>query len=283
MHINQLAVIGAGQMGSGIAQVMAQEGKEVFIHDIKEAYILNGIGRIEKNLTRDVVKGRKTEAEKEAILSRIHPVTDLQDVREVEFVIEAATENPEIKRNIFKQLDQLMERETILATNTSSISITKIAAATSRPDKVIGMHFFNPVPIMRLVEVIRGMATDDQTEQTVKDLAEEVNKVPVAIRDFPGFAANRILIPMINEAIYCVYEGVSSPESIDQVMKLGANQPMGPLALADLIGLDTCLSIMEVLYEGYGDSKYRPCPLLKKYVEANWLGRKTGRGFYIYE
>jgi 3-hydroxyacyl-CoA dehydrogenase len=283
MHIGQLAVIGAGQMGSGIAQIMAQEGKTVYLQDIQEACLLTGISRIDKNLSRDVAKGRKTERGKAVILSRIHPVTDLTEVRRAAFVIEAATENPRIKLTIFKQLDQLLDGETILATNTSSISITKIAAATDRPGKVIGMHFFNPVPVMRLVEVIRGMATEDQTYQAVKDLAEEVHKVPVDVRDFPGFAANRILIPMINEAIYCVYEGVSSPENIDQVMKLGANQPMGPLALADLIGLDTCLSIMEVLYEGYSDPKYRPCPLLRKYVEANWLGKKTGHGFYVYE
>lgn len=283
MHIRHLAIIGAGQMGSGIAQVMAQEGKTVFLQDIKEDCLLTGIGRIDKNLSREVAKGKRTEREKDKILSLIHPVTDLTEVRKAEFVIEAATENPRIKLTIFKQLDQLLNGEIILATNTSSISITKIAAATNRPGKVIGMHFFNPVPVMRLVEVIRCMATEEQTYQTVKDLAEEVHKVPVNVRDFPGFAANRILIPMINEAIYCVYEGVSSPENIDQVMKLGANQPMGPLALADLIGLDTCLSIMEVLYEGYSDSKYRPCPLLRKYVEANWLGKKTGRGFYVYE
>jgi 3-hydroxybutyryl-CoA dehydrogenase len=282
MNIQKGMVIGAGQMGSGIAHVLAQFGIQVVLNDIKEEFVQKGIERIAKQLSRDVEKGRKTEEEKTAILSRIQVSVDLADAKDVQLVIEAATENKEIKLAIFRQLDEIVPKEAILATNTSSLSITELAAATGRPEKCIGMHFFNPVPVMKLVEVIRGLSSSDETFQVIVDLAKKMNKVPVDVKDFPGFAANRILIPMINEAIYCVYEGIASPEDIDEVMKLGANHPMGPLTLADYIGLDVCLAVMEVLYEGYGDSKYRPCPLLKKYVKAGWLGLKTGRGFYAY-
>ncbi|MFC3884525.1 3-hydroxybutyryl-CoA dehydrogenase [Bacillus songklensis] len=282
MHIQKGMVIGAGQMGSGIAHVLAQSGIQVVLNDIKEEFVQKGIERIAKQLSRDVEKGRKTEAEKTEILSRIQVSVDLADAKDVQLVIEAATENKEIKLEVFRQIDQIAPKEAILATNTSSLSITELAAVTGRPEKFIGMHFFNPVPVMKLVEVIRGLSSSDETFQVIVDLAKKMNKVPVDVKDFPGFAANRILIPMINEAIYCVYEGIASPKDIDEVMKLGANHPMGPLTLADYIGLDVCLAVMEVLYEGYGDSKYRPCPLLKKYVKAGWLGLKTGRGFYEY-
>ena len=230
-------------------------------------------------ISRKAVEQRQR---KQIIVSRIEVSTNLEDAKNVQLVIEAATENKEIKLGIFRKLDEIAPKNAILASNTSSLSITDIAAATNRPKKVIGMHFFNPVPLMKLVEVIRGLATSEETFSIVEDLAKEMKKVPVAIKDYPGFAVNRILIPMINEAIYAVYEGISTPEGIDEVMKLGANHPMGPITLADYIGLDTCLAIMEVLYEGFGDPKYRPCPLLRKYVEAGWLGVKTGRGFYVY-
>lgn len=283
MKINTIMVIGAGQMGSGIAQVAAQTGFNVILNDIKEEFLAKGIGNIDKNLSRNVTKGKMTEEEKSEVLKRISTTTDLYSAKDADFIIEAASENMEIKSKIFRTLDEAARPEVILATNTSSLPITEIAAVTNRPEQVIGMHFMNPVPVMKLVEVIRGLATTDEVFNIVDQLAKEMGKIPVEVNDFPGFVSNRILLPMINEAVYAVYEGVAEPEAIDQVMKLGMNHPMGPLELADFIGLDTCLSIMEILHEGLGDSKYRPCPLLRKYVKAGWLGRKTGRGFYIYE
>ncbi|WP_207638388.1 3-hydroxybutyryl-CoA dehydrogenase [Desulfoscipio gibsoniae] len=281
--MKKIMVIGAGQMGSGIAQVSAMAGLDVVLNDIKDEFVNRGMGIIEKNLSRDVSKGRLDEAGKEAIMKRFKPSTSLQDAADVDIVVEAAIENMEIKGKIFRDLDEITPQHTILATNTSSLPITEIGAVTKRPEKVIGMHFMNPVPVMKLIEVIRGLATSDDTFNAVKELSERMNKVPVEVNDAPGFVANRVLIPMINEAVYCVYEGIATPEAVDQVMKLGMNHPMGPLALADLIGLDTCLYIMEVLHDGLGDSKYRPCPLLRKYVAAGWLGRKSGRGFYVYD
>lgn len=282
MDILKVMVIGAGQMGAGIAQVIAQAGMQVILHDIQAEFVERGLSTIRKNLSRDVEKGRKTEEELTAILDRIERSTELSNASKVQLVIEAATENMEIKKSIFRELDYHVPQGTILATNTSSLPITEIAAVTKRPEHVIGMHFMNPVPVMKLVEIIRGLATSDEVYQAIESLSRTLDKVPVKVQDFPGFVSNRILMPMINEAIYCVYEGVAEPEAIDQVMKLGMNHPMGPLTLADFIGLDTCLAIMEVLHEGFGDPKYRPCPLLRKYVKAGWLGRKTNRGFYTY-
>ncbi|MFL0362364.1 3-hydroxybutyryl-CoA dehydrogenase [Bacillus sp. PK3_68] len=283
MEVKKLMVIGAGQMGSGIAQVCAQAGYEVLLNDLKTEFIERGIGVIEKNLSRQVQKERMTSEEKAEIIGRISTSTDLQDANEVDLVIEAAVENMDIKCKIFSQLDKIAPAHTILATNTSSLPITEIAAATNRPEKVIGMHFMNPVPVMKLVEIIRGLATADEVYQAIEDITKTLSKVPVEVNDFPGFVANRVLMPMINEAIYTLYEGVATKEAIDEVMKLGMNHPMGPLTLADFIGLDTCLYIMETLHDGFGDDKYRPCPLLRKYVKAGWLGKKTGRGFYTYD
>ena len=282
MDINTLGVIGAGQMGNGIAQVAAMSGIHVIMNDISAEFVQKGLATITRNLTRNVDKGKITESDKESILSRISAGTDLKDLAAANFVVEAATENEALKFKIFKDLDTICPPEAILSTNTSSIPIGRIAFQTKRPDKVIGMHFMNPVPVMRLVEIIRGLATSDETFKSTWDLSLKFGKTPAEANDFPGFIANRILLPMINEAVYCLYHGVGKKEDIDTVMKLGMNHPMGPLELADLIGLDTCLAIMETLYNGFNDSKYRPCPLLRKYVEAGWLGRKTGRGFYDY-
>ncbi|MGD7053849.1 MULTISPECIES: 3-hydroxybutyryl-CoA dehydrogenase [Bacillaceae] len=283
MTIQKVMVIGAGQMGSGIAQVCAMAGYDVYMNDLKQEFLDRGLAGITKNLSRSVEKGRMTEDEKAAVLGRLQTTTALEDAKHVDIVIEAAVENMDIKKKIFAELDQNAPAHTILATNTSSLPITEIAAATGRPEKVIGMHFMNPVPVMKLVEIIRGLQTADEVYGAIEDMTKKLSKVPVEVNDFPGFVSNRVLMPMINEAIFTVYEGVATPEAIDEVMKLGMNHPMGPLTLADFIGLDTCLYIMETLHEGFGDDKYRPCPLLRKYVKAGWLGRKTGRGFYTYE
>jgi len=282
MEIKTFGVIGAGQMGSGIAQVAAMCGLQVVMNDIKDEFVQRGLKSITTILTKNVEKGKMAQDEKEGILGRLKLSTSLKDMAPVDFLVEAASENEAIKFGIFRDLDSICRPEVILATNTSSIPIGRIAAQTKRPDKVIGMHFMNPVPVMKLVEVIRGLATSDETFQTTWDLSIKFGKTPALANDFPGFISNRVLMPMINEAVYALYHGVGKVEDIDTVMKLGMNHPMGPLALADLIGLDTCLAIMEVLYNGFCDSKYRPCPLLRKYVEAGWLGRKVGRGFYTY-
>ncbi|WP_226034786.1 3-hydroxybutyryl-CoA dehydrogenase [Aquibacillus saliphilus] len=282
MDIQQVMVVGAGQMGAGIAQVCATYGYNVTLHDIEEEHVEKGLKSIRKQLERQVNKKQISQSDMDRFLQRIHLSTKIRNSESQDIIIEAAVENIEIKKSIFADLDKFAPDHAILATNTSSLSITEIAAETKRPEKVIGMHFMNPVRVMKLVEIIRGLATSDETFRVVKKMAESLNKSTVEVNDFPGFVSNRILMPMINEAIYTVFEGVATVEDIDEVMKLGMNHPMGPLTLADFIGLDTCLYIMETLQEGIGDDKYRPCPLLRKYVKAGWLGKKTGRGFYNY-
>jgi 3-hydroxybutyryl-CoA dehydrogenase len=282
MQVKTFGVIGSGQMGNGIAQVAAASGLAVIMNDVRQEFVDKGLKTIAGILARNVEKGKMTAADRDALLGRIRGSVSLKDMAAADIVVEAATEKQEIKFQIFRELDQLCKPEAILATNTSSIPIGRIAAQTRRPDQVIGMHFMNPVPVMKLVEIIPGLATSEQTLTITWDLALALGKTPAKANDYPGFIANRILLPMINEAVYCLYHGVGTREDIDTVMKLGMNHPMGPLALADLIGLDTCLAIMETLYDGFKDSKYRPCPLLRKYVETGWLGRKSGRGFYSY-
>ena len=282
MQVKTVGVVGAGQMGNGIAQVAAMSGFAVIMSDIKEEFVQRGLATITKILAKNVEKGKMSPADKDAVLGRIKTTVNLKDMAAAEVVVEAATENEPLKFQIFRELDAICAPQAILASNTSSIPIGRIAAQTKRPDQVIGMHFMNPVPVMQLVELIRALTTSDATFELTRDLCVKMGKTPAEASDYPGFLINRILMPMLNEAVYCLYQGVGTRENIDTVMRLGANHPMGPLALADLIGLDTCLAIMETLFNGFCDSKYRPCPLLRKYVEAGWLGRKTGRGFYEY-
>jgi 3-hydroxybutyryl-CoA dehydrogenase len=282
MTIQTIGVVGAGQMGNGIAHVFAQAGYQVLMQDVTEAFAAKGHATIDKNLQRAVDKGKLPAEEKLAVLGRVRTTTNLEDLASCDIVIEAAPETWAVKKQIFEALDRICKPGAILASNTSSISITKLAAITRRPGDFIGMHFMNPVPVMQLIEVIRGLATGDATFEAVMELSRKLGKTPIPCNDFPGFVSNRVLLPMINEAIYALYEGVATVESIDGILKLGMNHPMGPLTLADFIGLDTCLSILNVLYDGLGDPKYRPCPLLIKYVDAGWLGKKSGRGFYDY-
>jgi 3-hydroxybutyryl-CoA dehydrogenase len=280
--IEVFGVIGAGTMGNGIAQVAARAGFDVVMRDVSEEFLSRGMTAIDKSLQRDVDKGRLVAEEKTSIVSRIKTTTDLKGLSDALIVVEAVTEDLEVKSEVFRTLDEITNGDAILASNTSSISITKLGAVTRRPDKVIGMHFMNPVPVMKLVEVIRGAATSDETYERIRALSEKLGKIPLECQDYPGFVSNRVLMPMINEAICALHEGVATRESIDGIMKLGMNHPMGPLQLADFIGLDVCLAIMNVLHDGFADSKYRPCPLLKRYVDAGWLGKKSGRGFYEY-
>ncbi|KOP77082.1 3-hydroxybutyryl-CoA dehydrogenase [Priestia megaterium] len=283
MNIETVMVIGAGQMGAGIAQVFAVSGYQVSLYDVDQKNTQKGIEGIDKRLKKQVGKGSLSAKEYEEIMERLHLANEITAAQKADLIVEAVVEKMEVKQAIFAELDSLAPSHTVLATNTSSLPITEIAAVTTRPEKVIGMHFMNPVPVMKLVEIIRGLATTDEVYQAVYETTKKLNKTPVEVHDFPGFVSNRILMPMINEAVFTLYEGVANEEDIDQVMKLGMNHPMGPLTLADFIGLDTCLFIMETLHKGFGDDKYRPCPLLRKYVKAGWLGRKTGKGFFTYE
>jgi 3-hydroxybutyryl-CoA dehydrogenase len=283
LNIETVMVIGAGQMGAGIAQVFAVSGYQVSLYDVDQKNTQKGIEGIDKRLKKQVGKGSLSAKEYEEIMERLHLANEITAAQKADLIVEAVVEKMEVKQAIFAELDSLAPSHTVLATNTSSLPITEIAAVTTRPEKVIGMHFMNPVPVMKLVEIIRGLATTDEVYQAVYETTKKLNKTPVEVHDFPGFVSNRILMPMINEAVFTLYEGVANEEDIDQVMKLGMNHPMGPLTLADFIGLDTCLFIMETLHKGFGDDKYRPCPLLRKYVKAGWLGRKTGKGFFTYE
>lgn len=278
----KIGVVGAGTMGNGIAQVAARSALSVIMRDVTDELLNRALSTMDKSLQRDVDKQRLSVEEKQEIMSRIRPTTKISDLQEVDFAIEAIFEDFAAKKRLFEELDKVCGPGVVLASNTSSISITRLAAVTSRPDRVVGMHFMNPVPVMKLVEIIRGIATSDETYEATRDLAEAMGKTPVEVNDSPGFVSNRVLMPMINEAIFALYEGVGTADSIDQIMKLGMNHPMGPLQLADFIGLDVCLAIMNVLYDGFNDPKYRPCPLLRKYVDAGWLGRKSGKGFYEY-
>jgi 3-hydroxybutyryl-CoA dehydrogenase len=282
MAIKSVGVIGAGTMGNGIAHVFSKFGYDVLMVDVKQEFVDHGLSTITKNMEREVAKNKLTADDRDAALKRIRPSTSRKDLANCDFIIEAATEKFDIKSELFRELDQLCKPDVVLASNTSSISITRLAAQTKRPDKIIGMHFFNPVPVMKLVEVIRGLATSQETYDTVRDLAVKLDKTPVEVNDAPGFVSNRVLMPLLNEAMYTVMEGVATAEAVDEVFKLGMAHPMGPLTLADFIGLDVCLDIMRVMHSGLGDPKYRPCPLLIKMVDAGWLGRKSGRGFYKY-
>lgn len=283
MAIERAGVIGAGTMGNGIAHVFARSGYQVILCDIEQKFLDRGVATIAKNLDRELAKNKISEAQKSETLKRIEVTVDRARLSACDFIVEAASEKLEVKSELFRDLDRICRPEVILASNTSSISITKLGAATRRPQKVIGMHFFNPVPVMKLVEIVRGLATSNETFQTVRELAVKLEKAPVEVNDAPGFVSNRVLMPLLNEAMYTVMEGVATPEAVDEVFKLGMNHPMGPLTLADFIGLDVCLDIMRVMHNGLGDPKYRPCPLLVKMVDAGWLGRKSGRGFYNYQ